>query len=257
MRNQVSIPRSILLYPYLIIPICTIIALIDLYFHKGLSDVLPGHPSEWFWWILLFGLPHILFSIFLQFNKEYTSVYKKKYFLSFLATLTLILLFHLNPNNLSIIIFNIIYIAFTMYHVLFQQFGINISVNQLIIDYRYALWKWSGFLSVAILFTYQSFKTLNNIESASSIFTIINLEKISLFVLIFSTTLFLTTSIYIIKKTKDALGFCYAGLNIVMILAIVIFSFTPYVVFAIVIPCLLYTSPSPRDKRQSRMPSSA
>ena len=26
---------------------------------------------------------------------------------------------------------------------------------------------------------------------------------------------------------------------------------------AIIIPCLLYTSPSPRDKRQSRMPSSA
>ena len=26
---------------------------------------------------------------------------------------------------------------------------------------------------------------------------------------------------------------------------------------AILLPCLLYTSPSPRDKRQSRMPSSA
>ena len=25
----------------------------------------------------------------------------------------------------------------------------------------------------------------------------------------------------------------------------------------VIIPCLLYTSPSPRDKRQSRMPSSA
>ena len=25
----------------------------------------------------------------------------------------------------------------------------------------------------------------------------------------------------------------------------------------VVLPCLLYTSPSPRDKRQSRMPSSA
>ena len=27
--------------------------------------------------------------------------------------------------------------------------------------------------------------------------------------------------------------------------------------FGLQIPCLLYTSPSPRDKRQSRMPSSA
>ena len=27
--------------------------------------------------------------------------------------------------------------------------------------------------------------------------------------------------------------------------------------FALIIICLLYTSPSPRDKRQSRMPSSA
>src|SRR5674476_185938 len=28
-------------------------------------------------------------------------------------------------------------------------------------------------------------------------------------------------------------------------------------IFAIVIPCLLYTSPSPRDRQKSRMPSSA
>ena len=28
-------------------------------------------------------------------------------------------------------------------------------------------------------------------------------------------------------------------------------------IFAMLGPCLLYTSPSPRDKRQSRMPSSA
>ena len=29
------------------------------------------------------------------------------------------------------------------------------------------------------------------------------------------------------------------------------------IVAEVVVPCLLYTSPSPRDKRQSRMPSSA
>ena len=30
-----------------------------------------------------------------------------------------------------------------------------------------------------------------------------------------------------------------------------------FILFAIIMVCLLYTSPSPRDKRQSRMPSSA
>eukprot|EP00827_Trimyema_finlayi_P007172 TRINITY_DN979_c0_g1_i2.p2 TRINITY_DN979_c0_g1~~TRINITY_DN979_c0_g1_i2.p2 ORF type:complete len:100 (+),score=31.84 TRINITY_DN979_c0_g1_i2:61-360(+) len=30
-----------------------------------------------------------------------------------------------------------------------------------------------------------------------------------------------------------------------------------YPMYSALIPCLLYTSPSPRDKRQSRMPSSA
>ena len=31
----------------------------------------------------------------------------------------------------------------------------------------------------------------------------------------------------------------------------------PLITIILIIPCLLYTSPSPRDKRQSRMPSSA
>ena len=32
---------------------------------------------------------------------------------------------------------------------------------------------------------------------------------------------------------------------------------TPFIGAALAVACLLYTSPSPRDKRQSRMPSSA
>ena len=45
---------------------------------------------------------------------------------------------------------------------------------------------------------------------------------------------------YIYKPTKDLVSFVKSKK-------------TPVICF----PCLLYTSPSPRDKRQSRMPSSA
>ena len=34
-------------------------------------------------------------------------------------------------------------------------------------------------------------------------------------------------------------------------------NFTPHVIIALVLTCLLYTSPSPRDRQKSRMPSSA
>ena len=35
------------------------------------------------------------------------------------------------------------------------------------------------------------------------------------------------------------------------------FDYAEYGIVEVTDPCLLYTSPSPRDKRQSRMPSSA
>ena len=45
--------------------------------------------------------------------------------------------------------------------------------------------------------------------------------------------------------------------GILLVLCLVTASFTWNIFFGTGDPCLLYTSPSPRDKRQSRMPSSA
>ena len=51
----------------------------------------------------------------------------------------------------------------------------------------------------------------------------------------------------------DYLGWDHTMVRILTIL-LIIFTGLPLIVYFI---CLLYTSPSPRDKRQSRMPSSA
>ena len=56
------------------------------------------------------------------------------------------------------------------------------------------------------------------------------------------------------KPAEDVAGAIYPGVGsegiLVLILAVIWIGWT-------VVSCLLYTSPSPRDKRQYRMPSSA
>ena len=48
-----------------------------------------------------------------------------------------------------------------------------------------------------------------------------------------------------VNKTGILLSLCFAG------------AFVGWNIPALFIPCLLYTSPSPRDRQKSRMPSSA
>ena len=58
----------------------------------------------------------------------------------------------------------------------------------------------------------------------------------------------------LIYKSMDVLSFAQPALAVVgagIISSLAVDRGLPF------IPCLLYTSPSPRDKRQSRMPSSA
>ena len=56
------------------------------------------------------------------------------------------------------------------------------------------------------------------------------------------------TFLAISKKVKTAIGL---GVAVIVVLTITV------PVNNLIYTCLLYTSPSPRDKRQSRMPSSA
>ena len=56
-----------------------------------------------------------------------------------------------------------------------------------------------------------------------------------------------------------ACSYCFAMFGASFVIGLIPFGVAAIIagVFAAVVTCLLYTSPSPRDKRQSRMPSSA
>ena len=68
-------------------------------------------------------------------------------------------------------------------------------------------------------------------------------------------TLILFIAIVGLSDSLD--GIVARRFDLVSKLGTILDPFTDRVVFILLLFCLLYTSPSPRDKRQSRMPSSA
>ena len=60
------------------------------------------------------------------------------------------------------------------------------------------------------------------------------------------------------RSTIGWAGLIFGVYALIILLSLVVWSvINPTENLALLITCLLYTSPSPRDKRQSRMPSSA
>ena len=59
------------------------------------------------------------------------------------------------------------------------------------------------------------------------------------------------------RGAMDAIGRQPDASNKILVAAIVIAALVEGIAFAALFACLLYTSPSPRDRQKSRMPSSA
>ena len=104
-----------------------------------------------------------------------------------------------------------------------------------------------------IVFNYLYSTTISNVYSqidweASTLEAIGMFSIVLVLVIVAHLMLFLLHCCVVCVDTKTKIGFFITFFCLLFVFA---------VVFTLILCCLLYTSPSPRDKRQSRMPSSA
>jgi len=118
----ITISKKVLLYPYYPAFLIFIIVMVDvLVFNGALKSILPTSLSGVFLFITLFEFPHIIASFFMLGDSEYRSTYKKVLvknmylFAGAVFVLTLV----------SVRLFFFLYIVYTLYHVVRQQFGIS------------------------------------------------------------------------------------------------------------------------------------
>jgi len=245
--NNKRISFKLLVAPYLIILFSVVVILLDLFvLGRPLTEYLPNHPNQIFWWTLIFGLPHILLSIFLQFNKEYIAAYKKRYIFSFVFFLVLSFLVYslaLPDSHLGsvlIVIFQIFYIGYTMYHVLLQQFGINLAIGKMKPTIMYNLWKFLGVASVVILFSVGLFGTLLQILFNKLLVSTINITPYISILSLFLLALFMALGLSIFKSSSSKKFRFFVICNLLLITSTVLLFFTPYIIFSFIIPRVIH-----------------
>ncbi len=121
MQQLLPISKKLLLYPYCLSFFFLVVSLFDIFvYHEALQKMLPRSLSEIFIYYAIFELPHIIASFFMFADKEYISVFKKILFRNILLLVlcgSIVIIFNKN-------LFYILYITYTLYHVIRQQFGI-------------------------------------------------------------------------------------------------------------------------------------
>jgi hypothetical protein len=221
------ISKKSLKFYYSIIPISILLILYDqLFYDAYLQGYLPKSPNEYFYFTLIFVLPHIVASLLTFGDKSYFLTYKRKLLIySTGAMLLTIGLIYFTPRNIYLVIFGLM----TLYHVIGQQFGLNAAFSGLR-DRYYLIWKFLGFTIAALASVLIFFSAQKNLYLYYAIvFTI----SILLFTFIVFTYLCIT-------KSKTKFGKDYFLLNFLLILFVFIFILIDYSFFAILLPRVVH-----------------
>ncbi len=227
---------------FLICPILLFITIIDMTILNGaVLKALPSHPEQWAFWLVLFGLPHIIASFITMADKENLSKYGSKILKVILVLTGASLIINgvipssLEGNDLyeyQILMFSIYGFA-TVYHVVTQQLGIGLVLNEVSPSPEYKIFKW---FSITLSFILLLLVLLNNHIPTSST----HLVKYTFYL----CTALLLACIYFGWKfslmAKSKIGKVYVYLNIFMFLSMYIFAIFDYAIFAIIIPRFIH-----------------
>ena len=191
--------------------------LVDTFFFEGaLKSSLPHSVSQFWWYYLIFGSPHIIASFVAYANKDYFDYYKKPLIKGLLINSFLIILF------LSFIpeMFMYFFIAYTLYHTSWQQFGL---CRKYVEDRRlYDIWSKSGVVMAVTLALSVGGESLVTVPTTLSS-SLQNIGIVSLAIFTVSTLFlynkgahFLTTAYNAITASIAILMGCYV-IGIIMI----------------------------------------
>lgn len=162
-KQHAAVNSKTLLALYLIIPLCGLLVMADMLLleNRLFYQYLPTSPEAWMVWAIVFETPHIVASFFSFGDREYIRYYGKR-LLSGLSIIVASVLFVLViapavlPASLSDILRGLlssVFVIYTMYHVLSQQFGVAMALMRLRPDHRYELLRWGATLSGTIMYT--------------------------------------------------------------------------------------------------------
>jgi len=237
-KQRATVNSKALLALYLIIPACALLVLVDMLFlGNDLRQLLPTSPTGWLIWAVIFELPHIVASFFSFIDREYIRHYGKKLILA-VSIITAAVMFvrvgapAVLPASLAGILSHLlaaVFVIYTMYHVLSQQFGIAMALMKLKPDHRYEWLRWGATMSGVLMYTLAMVdKELMFLGvSFGAIF-----QWLGAGIIAFTCVLGWNVS----KLTNEPKGKLFLFANLAMLVSVYLFLYLDYSIFVLMIP---------------------
>jgi hypothetical protein len=240
-EKPLSVSNKLLLSLYAVIPMCLLLAAIDtLLLGHQLREALPSNPGELMWWAIIFNFPHIISSLVTLADKEYINHYKPRFKKALLIIVSGVLFINfimpvIMPDQIAMGLYGLFFLffaAYTMYHVLSQQFGIGMMMMGVRPDRRYEHWRYLSSIAATLMyllaFAGPNLKTVQ--WGAYNLYDMTQLLA-AVFVVIASVA-----GLILVKDGNKRLGILYVSANIIMLYAVWVLCYMEYSVFVVLIP---------------------
>ena len=138
-----------LLALYAVIPLSLAFVAIDSLFLEQalLNSYLPSSPTNWAFWAVIFGLPHIVASLLTMADREYVAHYRRSLAWPLLIFAAISVLGIAGPQPLSYRLLFFVVAVYTAYHVLAQQLGLTLMMMNMAPSRAFKAWKWIALAS--------------------------------------------------------------------------------------------------------------
>lgn len=248
-RPPYAINIYALLALYSVVPLALVVLLLDVFiFERGLLRAMPEQPNKWWLWALVFNWPHIIASFVTFADRDYWPQYKYK-FISVFAGFGLLVvgIYSVLPMVSDDLAFRarmtllVFYMAYTVYHVLSQQFGLCRGFLNSKTPLLFQAWRYSSIVAgIAIYLLVFGSSWINSVALFGTNLDIIAVNVmrcVSILACFFGLLL-----LYFSHSTQhnNTKGRWYLAVNIMMMLVIWLAMEWHYSVFVIAIPRLIH-----------------
>lgn len=241
-EQPAAVSKVLLLSLYGVIPLTILIAFVD---HFLLSSVLierylPTNPASLLLWAIIFNFPHIISSFVTLADDEYIPYYKKRFTRALMIIISVVITVNmLLPLLLPKVMSDTVYIAFfaffaayTMYHVLSQQFGIGMMLMKAKPGATYEWWRYLSTIASTAMYG-MVFAKGPMMQVAFGAYTLFH--AVLIFAGVF-VVLAVAVGFYFTRSSQSRLGTYYVYSNLLMLLVTYGFMNAGYDIFVLLIP---------------------
>jgi hypothetical protein len=214
------VSKKLLVAIYAIVPLSLCAVFLDTTLLDGfLKSALPMAPNRFWWFVLIFNVPHIISSEVILFDREYLREYKRHLWIG--AGISIVLLeavtFSLPRAGLQLFVTVIV-----SYHIFAQQIGMTRSLVPRT-GREFAVWKWLGVtIGIASLIGPKRFVG----DFGPPLLLIASLAMIP----------FCAVCIVVLRRCQDRVGATFVLANQLMFVSLLPLSYLGYGFFAMLMP---------------------